>query len=111
MAKMSDQITGDKQSYSISDKIKKYSLKDVGFIENSHGSLVYNRPIGDSPYDAKFKLKVSVSKDLDNLKMAVTDLSGIKNIDISKLKNSEEMVKMYQYILDDFVSRDILTKD
>lgn len=111
MSNMSSQITGDQQSYTISDNIKKYSLKDVGFIENNHGSLVYNRPIGDSPYDAKFKLKVSVSKNLDNLKMAVTDLTGIKNIDISKLKNSEEMIKMYQYILDDFVDRDILIKN
>ncbi|MDO1605282.1 cysteine desulfurase [Lactobacillus sp. YT155] len=111
MAHLVDQVTGDKQSYKISDKIKKYTLKDVGFTETNNGNFVFDRPIGDSPYDANFRLKISISKDFDKLRMSVTDMSGLTNIDISKLKDSEQMVELYQYILDDFVNREILEKN
>lgn len=105
------QVTGDEQKYELSKDTKKYSLKDVGFTETNNGNFTFDRPIGDSPYDAKFRLKISISKDLDNLKMAVTDMSGLTNIDISKLKNTDEMIELYQYILDDFVKREILVKN
>ncbi|MGR3741954.1 cysteine desulfurase [Companilactobacillus sp. DQM5] len=111
MEHLIDQVTGDKQSYKIADGIKKYTLKDVGFVETNNGNFVFDRPIGDSPYDAKFKLKISISKDFDKLKMSVTDMSGLTDIDISKLKDSEKMVELYQYILDDFINREILVKN
>lgn len=111
MAHLVDQVTGDDQQYKIADNIKKYSMKDVGFIESNNGNFVFDRPIGDSPYDTKFKLKVSISKDLDKLKMSVTDMTGLTDINIAKLKDRDAMIELYQYILDDFIKREILVKN
>lgn len=110
MNKLVAHITGDKQEYTLSENIKKYSLKDVGFIETNHGNFVYDRPIGDSPYDAHFKLKISISGEFDKLKMSVTDMSGLKDINVAKINNNDNMFELYQYILDDFIDRDILVK-
>ncbi|GKQ42835.1 hypothetical protein RD055328_07580 [Companilactobacillus sp. RD055328] len=111
MAHLTDQVTGDEQKYTLSPNIKKYSLKDVGFVETNNGNFLFDRPIGDSPYDAKFKLKISIAKDLDKLKMSVTDMTGMTDINISKLKDTDAMIELYQYILDDFIKREILVKN
>ena len=106
-----DGITGDSQKYTLSNNVKKYSLEDFGFRQTKNGNFVLNYPVGDSPYDAKFRLKINVSKDFDKLQISLTDLSGMTDIDIQKLKDTDETKKLYQYIFDDLINREILVAE
>ncbi|UQS83776.1 DUF1831 domain-containing protein [Bombilactobacillus thymidiniphilus] len=103
------QINGDLTRYQINPEIKVYSLIDVGFTKSKQGNFNWEQPLSDySPYDASYLLKVKVMQDLKNLKMAVTDQSGLHQINIFKLPHNETVIEQLHYALDTLLQRDIL---
>lgn len=105
------QVLGDTDFYEISPEIKKYSLLDVGFQETKQGNFRLERPInGDSPYDARYVLKVNINKDFSNLKMATTDKSGLHNLNIFKSKNTAKEVEDFRYLMNFLIEKNILVK-
>lgn len=106
------QILGDTEFYELSPEIKKYALRDVGFQETKQGNFRLERPInGSSPYDARYVLKISINKDFDNLKLATTDKSGMHNLNIFKLKDTDKEVSDLRYLLDFMIEKKVLIKD
>lgn len=104
-------VLGDSDKYRISPDIKIYSLMDVGFTESPSGNYILKQPVtGNSPYVESNKLKITVYKDLKNLKMGITDDSGMQAINIFKLKDGQEDIEQYRYILKDLIDRKILEK-
>ncbi|MBA1434340.1 cysteine desulfurase [Bombilactobacillus bombi] len=102
-------VQGDKQKYRINPQIKVYSLTDVGFQQSRNGNFRLEQPIsGNSPYEESYKLKIKIMKDLKNLSMDTTDDSGMHVINIFKLKDNQEVIKQYNYAIQNLIERQIL---
>ncbi|WP_129044835.1 hypothetical protein [Companilactobacillus metriopterae] len=111
MEKNQAQVLGDKDVYEISPEIKKYALLDVGFRETKQKNFRLERPIsGDSPYNAKYTLKVNIDKDFTTLKMNITDKSGLHNLDIFKVEGSEPEIQDFHYQTEFMIEKNILIK-
>ncbi|MFD1418738.1 hypothetical protein [Companilactobacillus keshanensis] len=105
------QVLGDKDFYEINPEIKKYALLDVGFQETKQGNFRLERPInGNSPYDARYVLKITINKDFSNFKMATTDKSGLHNLNIFKSKNTDQEVEDFRYLMNFLIEKNILVK-
>lgn len=111
MDKRQAQVQGDQEIYELNPDIKKYSLMDAGFMESNKGSFRLEHPInGSSPYAARYYLRATVSKDLDSLKLAITDKSGLHNINMFKVKNIDEEVSDYRYLMNFLKEKNVLVK-
>ncbi|WP_125766558.1 DUF1831 domain-containing protein [Lapidilactobacillus wuchangensis] len=109
MAKDEAKVLGDKRTFKLSPKIKAYALRDVGFMKTPRGVFQLERPLqGNSPYNAAYMLKMSVSADLTALKMSVTDRSGMKSVNIFKDEKNVDEVEQFNFQIDNLIERDIL---
>ncbi|MFH5810949.1 hypothetical protein [Companilactobacillus sp. FL22-1] len=111
MTKLQAQVTGDQEVYQLNPEIKKYSLLDAGFMESNKGSFRLVHPInGSSPYEARYYLRATVDKDLSSLKLAITDKSGLHNINMFKIKDTEAEVSDYRYLMNFLKEKNVLVK-
>lgn len=111
MDKRQAQVQGDQEVYTLDPEVKKYSLMDAGFMESNKGSFRLVHPInGSSPYEARYYLRATVDKDLDSLKLAITDKSGLHNINMFKVKNTEAEVSDYRYLMNFLKEKNVLVK-
>ncbi|MFD1465227.1 DUF1831 domain-containing protein [Lapidilactobacillus mulanensis] len=109
MAKDEVKVLGDERVFKISPKIKKYALLDVGFIKSNRGRFQLERPLnGETPYGASYKLKVTIGEDLDTIKMAVTDPSGLKAVNIFKDEKNVSVVEQFNFQIENLMERDII---
>lgn len=103
-------VLGDSRQFALSDQIKTYALRDVGFVKTKRGKFQLLRPLnGDSPYAANFFLKIVIGEKLDSLKMSVTDKSGLKSVNIFKDEKNVNVVEQFNYQIENLMERDILT--
>ncbi|AEV95092.1 DUF1831 domain-containing protein [Pediococcus claussenii] len=103
------QVDGDSKSYEINAKIKKYSLLDLGFVKTNNGVYNLERSLDPtSPYNQGIKLKVSVSKDLDGLKMSTVTGNGLRAVNIFKREEDQPLVEQYHYLLNSLIDREVL---
>lgn len=111
MTKLQAQVSGDQEVYELNPDVKKYSLLDAGFMETNKGSFRLEHPInGSSPYAARYYLRATVSKDLDSLKLAITDKSGMHNINMFKVKDIDAEVSDYRYLMNFLKEKNVLVK-
>ena len=111
MDKRQAQVQGDQEVYELNPDVKKYSLLDAGFQETNKGSFRLEHPInGSSPYEARYYLRAMVNKDLDNLKLAITDKSGLHNINMFKIKDTDAEVSDYRYLMNFLKEKNVLVK-
>lgn len=109
MAKDEAKVLGDERFFKISPQIKKYALRDTGFVKTNRGSFQLDRPLsGDSPYAVGNKLKITIGAELDTLKMSVTDPSGMKAVNIFKDEKTANVVEQFNYQIENLMERDIL---
>ncbi|MBF0779809.1 MULTISPECIES: cysteine desulfurase [unclassified Granulicatella] len=104
-------IKGLNKSFTISPKCKKYTLRDNGFEETKAGSFQlvrYLDAIGSAKKNCR--LKVSVSKDLTELKISTTTANGLTAIDLYKMTNNELIIEKFEFTLDGLVDRDVLVE-
>lgn len=105
------QIKGDPQKYCLSSQIKKYSLRDVGFVESKSGKFQLERALDpSSPYNQGFKFKMTVDSELKKFKMATTTANGIREVDVHQGKDVETHLEQLNYILDNLIEREIIEK-
>ncbi|MBS4750605.1 cysteine desulfurase [Carnobacteriaceae bacterium zg-ZUI78] len=104
-------VSGLNKTYSISDKCKKYTLRDNGFEETKAGNFQLQRSLDVIGAEKKnFKLKITVSKDLKELKISTTTGNGLNAVDLYKLKNNEMIIEKFEFTLDGLVDRDVLVE-
>lgn len=104
-------LKGDQHTYGINPQIKRYSLKDVGFQTTKPGNFYYERSLDPtSPYSKGDLLKITISKDMTEFKMAVTTANGLQAINIFNNSKKEDSVTQYNFIMDNLVSREILAR-
>jgi hypothetical protein len=104
-------VKGSTTTYALSPNVKKYTLKDVGFVETRGGNFQLERPLDpNSPYNQAFKLKITVAKDLKNLKMSITTANGLQAVDIFKQPAKTEEITQFNFLVDNLIDREILIK-
>ncbi|MEJ6400784.1 hypothetical protein [Nicoliella lavandulae] len=102
------QLQGDDRKFKLSPEIKQFTLLDLGFSKQNNGSFVLKQPISGANLNG-YKLKISVNKDLDQLKMVVTDGKGLRKIDIFKNNQHPDDVEQLNFFLQTLILRKVLT--
>lgn len=106
-----DGLLGSKDKYKVNAEAKRYTLKDHGFIENKNGSYVYERTLSRVITDSVApKLKITISKNLSELKIVTVSNNGLKKVDIHRDKNHEQARMMVDVILQTFIEENVLEK-
>lgn len=106
-----DSLTGSKDQYKVNDQAKRYTLKDHGFTETKNGSFQYERTLSSVISDKTApKLKITISKDLKELKLVTVTANGLKKIDIFKDTELKQAQSMVENILSTFVEESVLEK-
>ncbi len=104
-------ITGDSHTYVLSDQVKKYTLKDLGFVETKVGNYALERSLDpNSPYNAGYKFKMMISKGLDGYRMSVTTGNGLQKANIFKSAATKESVEQYNFLMNSLLDRDVLKR-
>ncbi|MCF1684162.1 DUF1831 domain-containing protein [Tetragenococcus halophilus] len=103
-------ILGAQTSYKLAPAAKRYTLRDNGFSETSSGNFQLIRPLEATPQSKEgLKLKITVDKDIQKMKMSVTTANGLKAVNIFKMKNELLQEKFY-FLMDGFIDRGLFEK-
>ncbi|MFT8909344.1 MAG: DUF1831 domain-containing protein [Lentilactobacillus diolivorans] len=104
-------VNGDPAQYEISENIKRYTLKDLGFVETQAGNFSLERSLDpNSPYNAGYKFKMMVSKNMDGFRMAITTGNGLQKYNIFKTQDTKESVEQYHFLIDNLISREVIKR-
>ena len=78
------------QFYKVHPSAKRYTLKDNGFTETKSGNFQLIRSLDPTPQrNEGFKLKITITADLKELKMSITTANGLKPMNIFKNEQHE----------------------
>lgn len=101
------QLEDCKYSYKLSERVKKFTLKDTTFVQTKIGNYEFKRLLEEVPNSGSgFLLKIIINPDLTGFKMSITDKSGLRNVNI--FKNADPIIQeKFYFQMDVFVDRDI----
>ncbi|KGR72607.1 DUF1831 domain-containing protein [Streptococcus phocae subsp. phocae] len=100
-----------KYSYHISPNIKKYTLRDTTFSQTAIGHYQLTRLLEKVPNSGDgFPLKITVHKNLDAFKLAITDQTGLRLVNIFKSEDNHILQEKFYFLMDSLVERDIFIK-
>lgn len=104
-------VLGCPVSYRLTETTKKYTLRDNGFQETNAGNFQLVRPLDATPQSKQgFKLKITVSKDIDAMKMSVTTVNGLKAVDIFKNESFKMNQDKFYFLMDGMIDRGCFEK-
>ncbi len=102
-------ITGDTRTFKLTSDVKKYALRDTGFMESKGGKFTLERSLDpNSPFNQGFKFKMTVNPDLVHFKMVTTTANGIKEVNIFKGNDAAEHIEQLNFILNDLKDHQII---
>lgn len=88
------------RTYAVHSQVKKYGLRDFGFVESSPGKFRFERHLGQRADTSAPLLKVVISNELSRLKVSTTSANGLKKMELTQADHIEyadsilaEMVK------------------
>ncbi|CAN2923987.1 DUF1831 domain-containing protein [Streptococcus dysgalactiae] len=100
-----------KYRYQISPTVKKYALKDTTFTQTKVGHYQLIRLLEKVPNSGEgFPLKITINKELDSFKLAITDQSGLRLVNIFKSEGNKILQDKFYFLMDSLVERDIFSK-
>ena len=92
-------VNGDDTVYKLADNVKRFTLRDLGFTEGKTGVFSLEKSLDPtSPYNANYKFKMKVDKDLAGFRMAITTGNGLEKVNIFKNPDTKASVDQYQFI-------------
>lgn len=104
-------ILGSNVFYRIAPEAKRYTLRDNGFTETNGGNFQLIRGLEATPQSKEgFKLKITVDKDIQTLKMSVTTGNGLKAVNLFKGTKHEMLHEKFYFLMDGFISRGLFEK-
>ena len=104
-------IEGAAVKYKLAPTAKRYTLRDNGFKETSVGNFQLIQPLQATPQSKEgFKLKVTVSKDIKQVKMSVTTANGLKPVNIFKASAHEMLQEKFYFLMDGMIDRGLFVK-
>lgn len=104
------EIKGMGKTFVISPQCKRYTLRDNGFEETKAGNFQLSRNLDVVGVPAKYKMKLTISKDLSALKLSITNMSGLTSVDIYRIANHVRITEKFEFIIDGLVDRDVLSE-
>lgn len=100
-----------KYRYQISPNVKKYTLRDTTFTQTTVGHYQLTRLLEKVPNSGEgFPLKITINKELNGFKLAITDQSGLRLVNIFKTEDNKILQDKFYFLMDSLVGRDIFTK-
>lgn len=104
-------IEGGTTTYTLHPQIKRYTLKDNGFVETPSRNFQFIRSLEATPQNRDgFKLKIVISKDLKTLKMSVTTANGLKAVNIFKNDQHKASQEKLNFLIETLMNNHILVK-
>lgn len=104
-------ILGCPINYSVAEGARKFTLKDNGFKETKAGNFQLVRPLDATPQSKQgFKLKITVSSDLTQLKMSATTANGLKAVDLFKDDKLKMNQDKFYFLMDGMIDRGCFVK-
>ncbi|KRL38708.1 hypothetical protein FD20_GL001426 [Liquorilactobacillus uvarum DSM 19971] len=104
-------IKGDTRTYKLSSDIKKYTLRDVGFVESKNGKFQLERSLDpNSPFNKGLKFKMAITSNLKTFKMLATSANGLNEVNIYKSTDADVHIEQLNYILEELEKRHVLEK-
>lgn len=98
--------------YTISPSVKKYTLRDTTFSETKVGHYELTRLLEEVPNSGEgFPLKITINKDLKSFKLAITDKSGLRMVNIFKDEKNKILQDKFYFLMDSLVERNIFEKE
>lgn len=101
---------GSKVGYQMNPSVKKYTLRDVGFVETKQGNFQLVRPLDPTPQiKTGLKLKITIEKNLKTLKMSIVNEKGLKAVDIFNLNRPDaDMIReKFEFYMNGMIQREI----
>ncbi|EMO8620911.1 TPA: DUF1831 domain-containing protein [Streptococcus pyogenes] len=100
-----------KYLYTISPNIKKYTLRDTTFSQTKVEHYQLIRLLEKIPNSGDgFSLKITINKELTGFKLAITDQSGLRLVNIFKTKDNQILQDKFYFLMDSLVEREIFSK-
>lgn len=104
-------LPGASDTYRVHPDAKKYTLRDNGFTETKSGKFQLIRTLGTTVSDPHApKLKVTISKDLSELKFATTTANGLQTVNIYRNDKFSEYRESIEAIFYGLVEGKVLEK-
>ncbi|GAF35767.1 DUF1831 domain-containing protein [Lentilactobacillus farraginis] len=104
-------LAGDTSTYEISPEVKRYTLKDLGFVETKAGNYSLERSLDpNSPYGTGYKFKMMVAKKLDGFRMSITTGNGLQKVNIFKNSETKESIEQFNFLINNLIDRDVLKR-
>lgn len=104
-------LTDCKYTYTVSPNIKKYTLRDTTFVQNKLGNYELTRLLEEIPNSGDgFPLKLTINKDLTGAKLAITDKSGLRLVNIFKRPEHKILQDKFYFLMDSLVDRQVFDK-
>lgn len=95
-------------TYELSDKVKKYTLLDTTFFQTKLGNFELNYMLEEVPNSNEgFPLKIIINKELTGFKLAITDKSGLRLVNIFKSSENKILQDKFFFLMTSLVERDI----
>lgn len=103
-------LQGDKDTYTISPEVKKYTLIDLGFEETRRGNFEYKGSLDtDNPFKPVARLRILINAELDGFKMETITGNGARKINIFTHQRSAEFIEQLHFILKEMLERNVFT--
>ncbi len=106
------QLKGDSRRFGLAATIKKYTLRDTGFVPTKAGRFQLNRKLNPDEADNRsVRLKITVNQDLTGFKMAVVTANEMQAVNIFKQpdKYATELEQL-NFTLQELVDRGALAE-
>lgn len=109
--KSADTLMGSSTSYQVHPDAKRYTLRDNGFIETKNGNFQYERVLATMIADKTApKIKITISKDISQLKLSSVSANGLKKVDLYKNDTQKEAREFAEHVLKTLVQQGVLQK-
>lgn len=102
-------LPGLNRTFEVSSEARPYTLRDNGFVNTKPGNFLYERTL-ETNAGAKVVLKVTIDKNLKNLKISTVTPNGLSKVDINKLADNQMVVEKIAFIFNGFVDRNCLVE-
>ncbi len=104
-------VLGAAVNYRLAPTAKRYTLRDNGFTETKSGNFQLIRPLEATPQSKEgFKLKITVDKDIQTVKMSITTANGLKAVNIFKDPAHDLLQEKFYFLMDGFIDRGLFEK-
>ncbi|USS92888.1 DUF1831 domain-containing protein [Fructilactobacillus ixorae] len=106
-------LAGDSATYRVNPAVKKYTLSDLNFKKTKLQNYELTQAL--QPLNVKGKgavqVKLSISADLQQLKLAILTGSGLQTVNIFTGDQFAAAREQYHFLMQNLIIRQVLTKN